>query len=147
MGLDELENLTREIQDSVMAIRAQPVKSVFARMPRLVREVAALTGKEVRLVSEGEGTEVDKTVIEHLADPLTHMIRNAIDHGLETPEERRRTLASPNRVARSVLAAMHRSGRIVIEVSDDGAGINRAGCAKAAVSQGADPGRRRPDRR
>ena len=84
--LNELENLTREIQDSVMAIRAQPVKSVFARMPRLAREVAALTGKQVRLVSEGEATEVDKTVIEHLADPLTHMIRNAIDHGLESPD-------------------------------------------------------------
>ena len=88
MGLDELEQLTREIQDSVMAIRAQPVKSVFQRMPRLVREVAAMTGKQVRLVTEGEGTEVDKTVIERLADPLTHMIRNAIDHGLESPEKR-----------------------------------------------------------
>ena len=88
VGLDELEQLTREIQDSVMAIRAQPVKSVFQRMPRLVREVAAMTGKPVRLVTEGEGTEVDKTVIERLADPLTHMIRNAIDHGLESPEKR-----------------------------------------------------------
>ena len=89
VGLDELEQLTREIQDSVMAIRAQPVKSVFQRMPRLVREVAAQTGKPVRLVTEGEGTEVDKTVIERLTDPLTHMIRNAIDHGRETPEQRR----------------------------------------------------------
>ena len=95
-GLDELEQLTREIQDSVMAIRAQPVKSVFQRMPRLVREVAAMTGKQVRLVTEGEDTEVDKTVIEQLADPLTHMIRNAIDHGLETPEKRaRRRQAAP----------------------------------------------------
>ena len=84
------EQLTREIQDSVMAIRAQPVKSVFQRMPRLVREVADMTGKPVRLVTEGENTEVDKTVIERLADPLTHMIRNAIDHGLETPEKRAR---------------------------------------------------------
>lgn len=88
MGLDDLEHLTREIQDSVMAIRAQPVKSVFQRMPRLVREVAAMTGKQVRLVTEGEGTEVDKTVIERLTDPITHMIRNAIDHGLERPEVR-----------------------------------------------------------
>ncbi len=85
MALEELEHLTREIQDSVMAIRAQPVRSVFQRMPRLVREVAAQTGKQVRLVTEGEGTEVDKTVIERIADPLTHMIRNAIDHGLESP--------------------------------------------------------------
>ena len=88
LGLDDLEQLTREIQDSVMAIRAQPVKSVFQRMPRLVREVAAATGKKVRLVTEGEGTEVDKTVIERLSDPITHMIRNAIDHGLESPDRR-----------------------------------------------------------
>ena len=88
IGLDELEQLTREIQDSVMAIRAQPVKSVFQRMPRLVREIAGSTGKQVRLVMEGEGTEVDKTVIERLSDPITHMLRNAIDHGLETPENR-----------------------------------------------------------
>ena len=73
-----------------MAIRAQPVKPVFQRMPRMVREVADVTGKQVRLVTEGEATEVDKTVIERLADPLTHMIRNAIDHGIESPEERAR---------------------------------------------------------
>ena len=137
VGLDELENLTREIQDSVMAIRAQPVKSVFARMPRLAREVAALTGKQVRLVTDGEGTEVDKTVIEHLADPLTHMIRNAIDHGLERPDERRQ--AGKPEQGTVKLAAMHRSGRIVIEVSDDGAGINRGKVKASAVSKGLIP--------
>ena len=88
LGLEDLELLTREIQDSVMAIRAQPVKSVFQRMPRLVREVAEMTGKRVRLVTSGEDTEVDKTVVERLAEPITHMLRNAIDHGLEGPEER-----------------------------------------------------------
>lgn len=122
-GLDELEQLTREIQDSVMAIRAQPVKSVFQRMPRLVREVAATTGKQVRLVTEGENTEVDKTVIERLADPLTHMIRNAIDHGLESPAARAAAGKAEEGLVR--LSALHRSGRIVIEVSDDGAGIDR----------------------
>ena len=134
MGLDELEQLTREIQDSVMAIRAQPVKSVFQRMPRLVREVAAQTGKPVRLVTEGEGTEVDKTVIERLTDPLTHMIRNAIDHGLESPEKR----AAAGKPAEGVvkLAAFHRSGRIVIEVSDDGGGINRERVKGIAVEKG-----------
>jgi len=134
MGLDELEQLTREIQDSVMAIRAQPVKSVFQRMPRLVREVAAMTGKPVRLVTEGEGTEVDKTVIERLADPLTHMIRNAIDHGLESPDKR----AEAGKPAEGVvkLAAFHRSGRIVIEVSDDGAGINRERVKGIAIEKG-----------
>ncbi len=99
------------------------MKSVFQKLPRLVRETAASTGKTVRLITEGEYTEVDKTVIERLSDPLTHMIRNAIDHGLETPEKR---LAAGKPVEGIVrVAAMHRSGRIVIEVSDDGAGINR----------------------
>jgi two-component system, chemotaxis family, sensor kinase CheA len=134
MGLDELEQLTREIQDSVMAIRAQPVKSVFQRMPRLVREVAAMTGKPVRLVTDGEGTEVDKTVIERLADPLTHMIRNAIDHGLESPEKR----AAAGKPAEGVvrLTAAHRSGRIVIEVADDGGGINRERVKAIAIEKG-----------
>lgn len=134
MGLDELEQLTREIQDSVMAIRAQPVKSVFQRMPRLAREVAAMTGKPVRLVTEGEGTEVDKTVIERLADPLTHMIRNAIDHGLESPEKRAEAGKPAEGVVR--LTAAHRSGRIVIEVADDGGGINRERVKAIAVERG-----------
>jgi two-component system chemotaxis sensor kinase CheA len=134
MGLDELEQLTREIQDSVMAIRAQPVKSVFQRMPRLAREVAAMTGKAVRLITDGENTEVDKTVIERLADPLTHMIRNAIDHGLESPETR----AAAGKPAEGTvrLTAAHRSGRIVIEVADDGGGINRPRVKAIAVERG-----------
>lgn len=134
IGLDELEQLTREIQDSVMAIRAQPVKSVFQRMPRLVREIAASTGKQVRLVTDGEGTEVDKTVIERLSDPITHMLRNAIDHGLEGPEERIAAGKSPEGTVR--LVALHRSGRIVIEVSDDGKGINRKRVREIAVNKG-----------
>ena len=134
MGLDELEQLTREIQDSVMAIRAQPVKSVFQRMPRLVREVAAMTGKEVRLVTEGEATEVDKTVIERLSDPITHMIRNAIDHGLETPDDRIAAGKPAEGVVR--LSAQHRSGRIVIEVGDDGRGIDRERVRQIAIDKG-----------
>ena len=133
-ALDDLGALTRGIQEAVMAIRAQPVKSVFQRMPRLSREVAAMTGKQVRLVTEGEGTEVDRTVIEHLADPLTHMLRNAIDHGLERPEDRVAAGKPAEGVVR--LAAMHRGGRIVIEVSDDGAGINRARVRASAVAKG-----------
>ncbi|MBL8774017.1 MAG: chemotaxis protein CheA [Phenylobacterium sp.] len=134
VGLDDLEQLTREIQDSVMAIRAQPVKSVFQRMPRLVREVAAATRKQVRLVTEGEGTEVDKTVIERLSDPITHMIRNAIDHGLESPADRVAAGKPAEGVVR--LSAMHRSGRIVIEVADDGRGINRDRVRDIAVERG-----------
>ncbi len=134
MALEELEHLTREIQDSVMAIRAQPVRSVFQRMPRLVREVAAQTGKQVRLMTEGEGTEVDKTVIERIADPLTHMIRNAIDHGLESTE-RRIEIGKPAE-GTVKLIALHRSGRIVLEVSDDGGGINRARVKQKAIENG-----------
>jgi len=134
LGLDELEQLTRELQDSVMAIRAQPVKSVFQRMPRLVREIATATGKQVRLVMEGEGTEVDKTVIERLSDPITHMLRNAVDHGLEGPDER--IDAGKPAEGTIKLAALHRSGRIVIEVSDDGRGINRERVRAKAIEKG-----------
>jgi len=133
-AMGELEHLVRELQEAVMAIRTQPVKSVFQRMPRLVRETAAQTGKEVRLVLEGEATEVDKTVIERLGEPLTHMIRNAIDHGLETPEDR---MAAGKPAEGTVkLSAEHRGGRIVIEVSDDGRGINRAKVRQKAVERG-----------
>ena len=134
VGLDDLEHLTREIQDSVMAIRAQPVRPIFQRMSRVVREVADMTGKSVRLVTEGENCEVDKTVIERLADPLTHMIRNAIDHGLEKPEDRVKAGKPEQGVVKMVAA--HRSGRVVIEVSDDGAGINRAKVREIAVNKG-----------
>ena len=134
VGLDDLEHLTREIQDSVMAIRAQPVRPIFQRMSRVVREVADMTGKSVRLVTEGEGCEVDKTVIERLADPLTHMIRNAIDHGLERPEERVAAGKAEQGIVR--MTAAHRSGRVIIEVSDDGAGINRARVKELAVKKG-----------
>ena len=131
MGLEELQQLTREIQDSVMAIRAQPVKPVFQRMARTVREIADITGKSVRLITEGENTEVDKTVIDKLAEPLTHMIRNAVDHGLETPEKREALGKNPEGTVR--LTAKHRSGRIVIELADDGAGINREKVRQKAI--------------
>ncbi len=133
-GLAELEHLLRELQESVMAIRTQPVKSVFQRMPRLVRELAAQTGKQVHLVVEGETTEVDKTVIERLGEPLTHMIRNAVDHGLETPQER--LAAGKPEEGTVTLSAEHRGGRIVIEVSDDGRGIDRARVKEKAVERG-----------
>ena len=136
-ALSTLEQLTREIQDGVMAIRAQPVKPLFQRMSRIVRELADATGKSVRLRTEGEGTEVDRTVIERLADPLTHMIRNAVDHGLESPEAREAAGKSSSGEIR--LSAAHRSGRIVIDVSDDGAGINRPRVRQIAVDKGLVP--------
>ncbi len=131
MGLEELQQLTREIQDSVMAIRAQPVKPVFQRMSRIVREIADMTGKSIRLITEGENTEVDKTVIDKLAEPLTHMIRNAVDHGIETPEKRETLGKNPEGTVR--LTAKHRSGRILIELADDGAGINREKVRQKAI--------------
>jgi two-component system, chemotaxis family, sensor kinase CheA len=133
-ALNELEHLLRQLQEAVMAIRTQPVKSVFQRMPRLVRELAAQTGKEVHLEIEGEGTEVDKTVIERLGEPLTHMIRNAVDHGLETPEDR---LAAGKPAEGTVkLSAEHRGGRIIIEIADDGRGIDRVRVRQKAVERG-----------
>lgn len=136
-SLEELERLTREIQESVMAIRAQPVRPLFQRMSRIVREVADATGKEVKLRTEGEATEVDKTVVELLADPLTHMIRNAVDHGLESPDKRMENGKTPEGTVR--LSAAHRSGRVIIEVSDDGAGINRPRVLQKAISNGLIP--------
>ncbi len=136
-SLEELERLTREIQESVMAIRAQPVRPLFQRMSRIVREVADATAKDVRLRTEGEATEVDKTVVELLADPLTHMIRNAVDHGLESPEQRSALGKPPEGTVR--LAAAHRSGRVIIEVSDDGQGINRPKVLQKAIANGLVP--------
>ncbi len=120
--LDEVIHHTRELKDSVMSMRAQPVSAVFQRMPRLVRELATKTAKKVRLEMAGENTEVDRSIIERLGDPLTHIIRNSIDHGIEAP--RTRAAAGKREEGTIRLAAEHRGGRIVIEVSDDGAGIN-----------------------
>ncbi|MGI3164907.1 chemotaxis protein CheA [Pseudooceanicola sp. 200-1SW] len=136
-GLEEFQRLTRDIQDSVMMIRAQPVKSLFQRMSRIVREASAAVDKDVRLVTEGEGTEVDKTVIERLSDPLTHMIRNAVDHGLESAADRES--AGKSRAGTVTLTAAHRSGRVIIEVADDGAGINRKRVQEIAVNKGLIP--------
>ena len=137
-GLDELKQLTREIQQSVMAIRAQPVKSLFQRMSRIVREASSATGKSVRLQTDGEATEVDKTVIERLSDPLTHMIRNAVDHGLEGAEQREAAGKPKEGVVR--LTAAHRSGRVVIEIADDGGGINRERVKQIAINKNLIPG-------
>lgn len=133
-GLESFMMLTRDIQESVMMIRAQPVKSLFQRMGRIVREASSSLGKEVRLRTEGEYTEVDKTVIERLADPLTHMIRNAVDHGLEKPEDR--LTAGKPREGVINLSATHRAGRVLIEIEDDGAGINREKVKDIAVTKG-----------
>ena len=133
-GSDELATLTRELQECVMAIRMQPVRSVFQRMPRLVREVSAKLDKHIRLVMSGEQTEVDKTVIEELADPLTHMIRNAIDHGIETPEARIAAGKPPEGTI--ALSAAHVGSNILIHLEDDGRGIDRERLVAKALAKG-----------
>jgi two-component system, chemotaxis family, sensor kinase CheA len=132
--LEEVVHHTRELKDSVMSMRAQPVNAVFQRMPRLVRELATKTGKKVRLELAGENTEVDRSIIERLGDPLTHIIRNSIDHGIELPADRLAAGKSEEGTIR--LAAEHRGGRIVISISDDGAGINPERVLKKAKDQG-----------
>jgi len=133
-NLQQFLRHTQNLQDSVMAIRAQPVKSIFDRMPRLVRELSQQTGKKVRLVTGGEETEIDKTVIERLSDPLTHMIRNAVDHGIEMPDQR--NAAGKPETGTLKLNASQRGSHIVIELSDDGKGLNRAGIRRKAVERG-----------
>jgi two-component system chemotaxis sensor kinase CheA len=133
-ALESLKQLAGEIQEGVMAVRAQPVKPMFQRMARIVREAGTATGKRVKLVTNGEFTEVDKTVIERLVDPLTHMIRNAIDHGLE-PGDRREAAGKP-REGTVTISAAHRSGRVMIDVADDGGGINREKVRALAIERG-----------
>ncbi len=133
-GVENLSRHMRDLQESVMSVRAQPIKSVFSRMPRIIREVSAMVGKDVRLTTFGEDTEVDKTVLENLVDPLTHMIRNSVDHGIEKTEER--IVAGKTAYGSIQLSARHKSGRIIIELEDDGGGINREVVLAKAESQG-----------
>jgi two-component system chemotaxis sensor kinase CheA len=133
-ALEDYGTLAREIQEGVMAIRAQPVKSLFQRMGRVVREAGEATGKAVNFVSEGEATEIDKTMLERLADPLTHMLRNAVDHEIEDPATRSET--GKDQTGTVNLSAAHRSGHVVIEIRDDGAGLNRERLLSKAIEKG-----------
>lgn len=122
-GLAQLERNTRDLQESVMSIRMLPISFVFSRFPRVVRDLSGKLGKQVELKTTGETTELDKSLIERIADPLTHLIRNSLDHGIELPEAR--VAAGKNPVGTITLKAYHQGGNIVIEVGDDGAGLNR----------------------
>ncbi|MEO8383773.1 MAG: chemotaxis protein CheW [Betaproteobacteria bacterium] len=137
-GLAQLSRNTRNLQDAVLAIRMMPISFVFSRLPRLTRDLADRLGKEVELELQGEDTELDKSVIEKIADPLTHLVRNALDHGIETPEERM-AVGKP-RVGYLVVRAAHQSGNIVITVTDDGAGLNREKILAKAREIGLDAG-------
>ena len=133
-GVEELSQHTRELQESVMSVRMQPVKSIFSRMPRIVRDLSKQLNKDIRIEMTGENTEIDKTVIEQLGDPLTHMIRNSVDHGIEKPEDRKKSGKPEQGVI--TLSADHRGGRIVIEIGDDGRGINRERVLSKAKEKG-----------
>ncbi|WP_295976438.1 chemotaxis protein CheA [uncultured Xanthomonas sp.] len=133
-GLDLLERNTRDLQEAVIGVRMLPVDAVFRRFPRLVRDLSTRLGKQVRLRTIGEGTELDKGLIEKIADPLVHLVRNSIDHGLELPEARR--AAGKDETGTITLAASHQGGHIVIEVSDDGAGLNRNRILAKAAERG-----------
>lgn len=122
-GVQQLERNTRDLQESVMSIRMLPMSTVFSRFPRVVRDLSQKLGKKVRLVLAGESTELDKGLIERIADPLTHLVRNSLDHGVETPEVR--AARGKPEEGTITLKASHQGGNIVIEVGDDGAGLSR----------------------
>jgi len=130
----QLERNTREIQERVMSIRMLPIGTAFSRFPRLVRDLAAKAGKKIQLVLSGEETELDKTVIESIGDPLTHLVRNSADHGLEPPEERLDN--NKQEIGTIRLNAFHQGGNICITVEDDGRGLNRDRIVARAVKQG-----------
>jgi two-component system, chemotaxis family, sensor kinase CheA len=133
-GLAQLARHTRTLQESVMGIRMLPIGSVFNRFPRLVRDLTQKLGKLVKLDMIGEHTELDKTVLEKIGDPLVHLVRNAIDHGLEMPDKRRAAGKSETGTLR--LEAFHRGGSIVVEIVDDGAGLNREAIVAKALQKG-----------
>lgn len=133
-GLADLARHTRNLQEAVLAIRMLPISNAFSRFPRLVHELSVRLGKQVELKFAGETTELDRGLIEKISDPLTHLVRNAIDHGLETPDARR--AAGKNPVGSLYLAARQRGGNIVIEVSDDGRGLDRERILAQAAKQG-----------
>ncbi|MGB0204818.1 MAG: chemotaxis protein CheW [Neptuniibacter sp.] len=133
-GLDQLERNTRDLQEDVMRVRMLPISFVFNRFPRLVHDVSGKLGKKVELVITGENTEIDKTVMKKLGDPMVHLIRNSLDHGLETPEER--LAAGKSEVGKVQLDAYHQGGYIIIDIIDDGRGVNTQKVYEKALANG-----------
>ncbi|MGA2186730.1 MAG: chemotaxis protein CheA [Bryobacteraceae bacterium] len=129
-----ISRIADELQDSVMSIRMLPARTVFQKFPRLVRDLARSLGKEVRLVIEGEGIELDKTILEQIGDPLVHVIRNAVDHGLEPPDERQ--AMGKDASGQLILRAVHEAGGVVIEITDDGRGLDAGALRRKAVEKG-----------
>ncbi|MBN8757142.1 MULTISPECIES: chemotaxis protein CheA [Variovorax] len=142
-GLGHLERNARDLQESVMSIRMMPMDYVFSRFPRVIRDVSAKLGKQVRLDTYGKETELDKGLIERIVDPLTHLVRNSLDHGIETPDVR--LAKGKDATGQLLLSAQHHGGNIVIEVSDDGAGLNRERILAKALQQGLPVSETMPD--
>ncbi|AGW92713.1 MULTISPECIES: chemotaxis protein CheA [Cupriavidus] len=133
-GMGQLERNARDLQEAVMSIRMMPMDYVFSRFPRLVRDLASKLGKQIDLVTFGKATELDKSLIERIIDPLTHLVRNSLDHGIETPDKR--IAAGKDATGQLILSAQHHGGNIVIEVSDDGGGLNRERILAKAIQNG-----------
>ena len=133
-SMGQLQRNARDLQESVMSIRMMPMEYVFSRFPRLVRDLASKLGKQVELTQIGSSTELDKSLIERIIDPLTHLVRNSLDHGIGLPEAR--LAAGKSAVGNLILSAEHQGGNICIEVTDDGAGLNRERILAKAMSQG-----------
>jgi two-component system chemotaxis sensor kinase CheA len=133
-SVGQLTRNTRDLQEAVMSIRMMPMDYVFSRFPRMVRDLAGKLGKKVEFVTRGAATELDKGLIERIVDPLTHLVRNSVDHGIEMPEKRRAN--SKNEAGKLTLSAAHQGGNIVIEVSDDGGGLSRERILDKAKQQG-----------
>jgi len=133
-SVGQLTRNTRDLQEAVMSIRMMPMDYVFSRFPRMVRDLAAKLGKKVEFVTRGAATELDKGLIERIVDPLTHLVRNSVDHGIEMPEKRR--ASGKSETGKLTLSAAHQGGNIVIEVSDDGGGLSRERILAKAKQQG-----------
>ncbi|MBI4938786.1 MAG: chemotaxis protein CheW [Nitrosomonadales bacterium] len=133
-SLYQLERNTRDMQEAVMSIRMMPISFVFSRFPRMVRDLAGKLGKQVEMKTIGETTELDKSLIEKISDPMTHLVRNSLDHGIESPEKRIEAGKSP--CGTLTLKAYHQGGNVVIEVSDDGGGLNRGKILQKAKERG-----------
>jgi len=133
-GISQLERNTRELQESVLQIRMLPISFSFSRFPRLVRDLSHKMGKKIELKMRGEQTEVDKTVLEKIGDPLVHLVRNSLDHGIEMPEVRK--AAGKPETGTLELCAYHKGGDIIVQVSDDGGGLNRESIRRKAIEKG-----------
>jgi len=137
MSLESLERVCRQVRDQSLELRMVPVEELFSRFPRMIRDLADKSGKEIQLRMDGQETRLDRTIVERLAEPMIHLIRNSVDHGLETPEEREK--AGKPRQGRIVLWAGHEGDRVALKIEDDGRGLNRQRIVEKGIAKGLVP--------